>query len=333
MVTMAVLLFDHVLASTAIGIADLLHFASGAFKTNNPGNEGAGIRVRLISRDGNPIKTMNGLTVTPHCSAADMPASDAYLVPAIMGNIDRTLRENEWILRVLASANSENRIICSNSNGLFFLAEAGVLDGKKAVTFWHSEELFRERYPLVDLQSNRAFVKDGNIFSDAGGESWFDLGLNLIELFLDHQTALIAAKYCIVDSERNKRLSFNPLISKRFHPDRSILRIQDWIDKNYMKDVGVEQLGLVFGLSQRTLVRRFRSATGLTPIGYLQDLRINKACELLTRTNHTISEITLLVGYKDTTSFIRLFKKKTSRSPAEYREKYKSGFAAQKGKR
>lgn len=208
------------------------------------------------------------------------------------------------------------------------LAEAGLLEGKKATTFWDNVALFRSRYPTVDLRPDQLLIHDGNILCDAGGISWFDLGLYLIELFCDHQTAMDTAKYFMVDLERSTQLSFTPLVSKQHHSDRPILEIQSWMEEHYAGSVSMEEVSKRFGLSNRTLVRRFKLATGVTPLNYLQEVRLNAAGRLLVQSNQTVEEITHAVGYEDISSFIRLFKRQTNYTPNSYRARFRAVHVA-----
>jgi transcriptional regulator GlxA family with amidase domain len=322
MVTVTILLFDYALAGAVMGMHDLLYYAGNVYQPQS----GAEPRftIRLASRDGKPVKVMNRLSLTPHCAVADISHSDVYLVPSITGDIEQTLSANSWLVVRLAEAGRHNSLVGSNSNGSFFLAEAGLLQGKTATTFWDNIELFRSRYPDVDLRPDQWLIHDGNVLCDAGGTSWFDLGLYLVELFCDHQTAMDTAKHFMVDLERSSKLSFTPLISKRHHSDRGILEIQDWLEAHYAEPVSIEALGRRFGLSNRSLLRRFKLATGVTPLNYLQEVRLDAACRLLVQSGDSIDAITHAVGYTDISSFIRLFKRKTNYSPSSYRARFRS---------
>lgn len=320
MIKVTVLVFDYALPTAVAGISDLLYFAGSSYA-----REGAKrFQVRLASRDGKPVKAMNRMTITPHCSIDEIEDSDVYLVPTITGDIEQTLHDNRWLVDLLRRVGRNDCIIGSNSNGSFFLAEAGLLDDKTATTFWDNVELFRARYPAIDLRPDQLLIHDGNILCDAGGTSWFDLGLYLVELFCDHQTAMETAKYFVVDLERSTQLSFTPLFSKRFHSDHLVLEVQNWMEKRYADKLSMEQVAREFGLSNRTLVRRFKLATGVTPQYYLQEIRLNAASWLLVQSNQSIEDITHTVGYEDISSFVRLFKRRTNYSPGGYRSRFRA---------
>lgn len=320
MIDVTVLAFDFVLPAALMGIHDLLYFAGRA----QPEAQQKRFNVRIASWDGRPVSTNNQLTLTPHCALQEIDHSDVYLIPTIGGDIERTLLQNPQLIEILRIAHRTNSLIGSNSTGSFFLAEAGLLDSRIATTHWSAEDLFRQRYPQVNLRSDQSLTHDGTILCDAGGVFWFDLGLYLIELFYDHVTAVNTAKFLMVDMERTGQLSFSPLASSKYHSDRTVLVIQQWIEDHHREDVVIETLGKQFGLSNRSLIRRFKQKAGMTPLNYLQETRIESARRLLVRSNKTIEAVTHSVGYEDVSSFIRLFKRKTGLTPSSYRARYKT---------
>lgn len=320
MINVSILAFDFVLPAALMCIHDLLYFAGRA----QPDDQEQRFNVRIASWDGRPVSTSNHLTLTPHCALQESGHSDLYLVPTIGGDIERTLTQNPQMIDVLKAAEEDNSIIGSNGTGAFFLAEAGLLDNRIATTHWTTETLFRERYPQVDLRSDQPLTHDGSILCDAGGVYWFDLGLYLIELFYDQATAANTSKLLMVDMDRAGQFSFSPLTNTKYHGDKTVLAIQRWIEQHQREAVVIELLGKQFGLSSRSLIRRFKLATGLTPLNYLQAARIESAQRLLVRSNKTIEQVTSWVGYEDVSSFIRLFKRNTGLTPSSYRARYKA---------
>ncbi len=328
MVTITVLLFDNVLSAAVMGINDLLFYAGNRYQSlhRQVGEKSREphLQVRLASSHGQPVRVMNNLILTPHCSIQDIEKSDVYLVPTITADIEQTLKENQWLLDLLKEVAKTDAIIGGNSNGSFFLAEAGLLDGKQATTFWRDVDLFRQRYPHIDLRPDQLLIHDGNIICDTGGTSWLDHGLYLVELFCDHQTAMDTAKSFLVDLERSTELSFSPLTSKKFHGDNVILDIQKWMEEHYASHINIEEMCQQFGISNRSLLRRFKLATGVTPLNYLQDVRLDAASRLLVQSNSSIENITHQVGYEDISSFTRLFKRSSGFSPSSYRARFRA---------
>ena len=136
------------------------------------------------------------------------------------------------------------------------------------------------------------------------------------------------AKSFLVDLERSTELSFSPLTSKKFHGDNAILDIQKWMDEHYAAHINIDEMCQQFGISNRSLLRRFKLATGVTPLNYLQDVRLDAASRLLVQSNDTIEAITHKVGYEDISSFTRLFKRRSGFSPSSYRARFRAVHVA-----
>lgn len=322
MTTVTVLAFDYALASALTGINDLLSLAGVSWSKRHQ-NDKPKFHVQIASWDKKPINTLNNLVIIPHIAIQDIIQSDVYLVPCIAGDIERTLRHNPGISNLLRNLDQNSCIIGSNSTGSFFLAEAGLLAGKLATTHWDAEKLFKQKYPDVELKIDQLITHDENILCDGGGMAWFDLGLYIIELFCDHETAAATAKAFVIDTGRAGQLSYSPLISKKYHNDKAIRTIQEWMEKHYSSNISIQAISEKFGLSHRTLIRRFKEATGNTPSNYLQEIRLNIATKHLIQSNMNIDQITHAIGYTDASSFTKLFKQKMGQSPSGYRARYK----------
>lgn len=323
------LCFDYALAAAVTGMHDLLYFAGNHYSRQRglmapdlaPGKR---FKLRLASAQGRAIKLSNRLSLNVHCGFDEIRDSDVLLVPAMAGDPERTLAANPQLLDFLRQTDTSQCLLGSNSNGAFFLAEAGLLTDKQITTFWGNADLFNQRYPHVHLRPQERLVRDGNIISDSGGSSWFDLGLYLVEHFCDHTSAAAAAKYFMVDMARSAQLSFAPEFGEQQHNDKTILALQDWLAQHYADAIVLSEVAAKFGLSSRSLVRRFKLATGLSPVQYLQELRLDAASRLLVQTRRSIEDITHAVGYRDVSSFIRLFKRRTHYSPSSYRARYQT---------
>jgi len=109
---------------------------------------------------------------------------------------------------------------------------------------------------------------------------------------------------------------------KKNHGNKEILKAQNWMEKHYKENFTTEQVASLAGLSPRHFIRKFKKATGENPLKYLQQLRLETAKNILETTSDNIDDITQTIGYKDTRTFRRLFKKYTSLSPREYRDKF-----------
>lgn len=322
MIRVTIVVFDFVLSSAVSAMNELLYFAGNVHHPAVHPEEGQRFSIKLASWDGKPVKTMNQVPLSPHCAIPDIEQSDVWLVPSIAGDIERTLEENGPLIQFLRKVGQTDAMLGSNSSGAFFLAEAGLLDGKLATTHRSNEALFRQRYPDVKLQFKQRLTHDGSILTERGGMSWFDMGLYLVELFCGRAVAAATAEYYMVDNQRSGQLSFAPASNRKQHNDNTVLDIQHWMESRIGESIALEDVVQRFGLSNRSLIRRFKQATGQTPIQYLQKLRLEEACKLLLHTGESIELITSRVGYEDISSFARLFKRRMGMSPGSYRAKF-----------
>ncbi|WP_417566396.1 GlxA family transcriptional regulator [Marinobacter sp.] len=327
--TVSIIGFDGALASAITGIIDLFRLAGVTWARINGQMPEPEFTTRLLTRDGSPCCCINGLTIQsdgawnePHRSGN---GSDLVIIPTIGGRIDRVLAENaeliNWLGRFQSSDSGRVRV-ASNCTGAFMLAEAGLLDGRQATTHWGFSNQFRQRYPAVDLQSDKLVTVDGHVACAGGGMAWWDLGVYLVERYAGAKVARELAKAFVIDAGRTSQAPYSALQARRYHSDAAILRLQDWLDGHYSQPVNLHFLASLSGLTERSLIRRFKAATGDTPTGYLQVLRIEAARQHLENSRAAVEEVTRLVGYDDVSSFSRLFRKHTGLAPGVYRSRF-----------
>lgn len=209
--------------------------------------------------------------------------------------------------------------------GSIMLAESGLLDGRSATTHWTSAKAFATRYPQVRLEAEQPIVDDGDLITTAGLMAWAELGLRLVDRLMGPGVARATARFLVMehsDSASQCGSNFAPILS---HGDAAILKLQHWLQANGAVDVSLAAMAQQAGLEERTLLRRFRAATGLKPTQYCQHLRVGKAREMLEFTNGTIDHIAWTVGYQDPATFRSLFKKITGLAPSEYRNRFGVG--------
>lgn len=322
MINVYILGFNYAFATSIVGVIDLLSTAGTAWNFFQGKSLTPKFNVRLATPDGQPIRCLNNIVLQADCAFDAITDAQVVLVPSIGGDVEKTLARNPDLVECLRKQFGQGVQIASNCTGAFFLAEAGLLEGRKATTHWAHAERFRKRYPAVNLIPEQLVTADGPIFCSGGGHSWFDLGLHLIELYIDHETAIESAKAMVIDSGRESQLSYFSLNQNKYHNDEAIKGIQEWIDQHYAEDFSLAWLAEEKAMSPRTLIRRFKSATGESPLAYLQTVRIEMAKRLLETSKQTIAEITQNVGYEDVSSFSKMFKRKVGLSPREYRGRF-----------
>ncbi|TDF41357.1 helix-turn-helix domain-containing protein [Alteromonadaceae bacterium M269] len=322
MYNVTILGFDLALSSTITGALDLFSMAGVTWQRIQGKSPSPLFNVQLASVDGNPIRCINRVVLHPHLALKDVNHTDLILVPTIGGSIEPVIENNKALIQWLEERHLAGSEIASNCTGAFLLAEAGILDNKQATTHWGFADLFREKYPLVDLHPEQLIVQQENIFCAGGGMAWFDLALLLVERYGGHELAASTAKSHVMDMRHGNQAAYANVKSKKYHKDKDILKVQEWMEQHFDQPMTMHSLAKTFNLVPRTFVRRFKQATQQTPLAYLQNLRVEAAKSLLETESFSPEQVVQKVGYEDLSSFTRLFKKTTSLSLSQYRKKF-----------
>lgn len=313
---------NNCITSPIAGMADALSVANlWWLYTKNDGG-GSLFETEIISIDGKPVTAQSGITLTPSRAMHDMEKADLIVLPAFLPPFDmenpRIKSICQWIKH---NYKNGNKIACT-CTGTFLLAETGLLNGRVATTNWQLAQLFQQQYPKVDLQIDRLLTEDNGLYCTGAATAFMNLCLHLIEKYGSPDLASMCAKGLLVDSDRQSQAPYIIYDFWKNHSDEQVLKAQQWMGKNYEKKFSIDMVADSMGISPRHFKRRFKNATGETPLAYLQRLRIENAKRFLERTRDTINEITWRVGYEDINSFRRLFIKHTGLSPKEYRNKF-----------
>ncbi|MGD9211430.1 MAG: helix-turn-helix domain-containing protein [Desulfobacteraceae bacterium] len=277
--------------------------------------------VELVTSTGKPFKTLFGARMVPNGSIYEVKDTDLIIVSSIL-DIDKTLRAQGEVIDWLINQYQAGSHIATICTGAFVLAETGLLDGKTATTHWAVVDLFKKRYPQVRLKPERLITDEGDLFCSGGYNAGMDLSLYLVEKYCGHEVALQSSKSLIADGNRSSQAPYIMLQHRKDHGDDRILALQEWIERNFDRTYNYDDLVDRSGMSHRTLVRRFKAATGETPLSYQQNLRIEAAKRLLENGMHSFDEITYKVGYADSSTFRKIFSKHTGLRPADYRKKF-----------
>ncbi|MBE9068087.1 helix-turn-helix domain-containing protein [Leptolyngbya cf. ectocarpi LEGE 11479] len=163
----------------------------------------------------------------------------------------------------------------------------------------------------------------------AGGvTAWIDLGLRLIDRFLGPSVMLEVAQFFLIDPNGREQRFYSKFAPQFYHGDEAILRVQHWLQIHYSDAVAIADMTAVAVLGERTFLRRFKKATGMKPIEYLQALRVGKAREMLEFSQTSFGEIAWNVGYEDQGAFRKVFVRLVGLPPGEYRRRFSVGAAA-----
>jgi AraC-like DNA-binding protein len=205
------------------------------------------------------------------------------------------------------------------------LAETGLLKGREATIHWAFAPTFHRNFPDVRLRTEEVLIAHEDIVMTGGVMSWHDLALYLIARYVGPVAAQAMARMLMLEWHGAGQAPYIEFTPELGHGDGLVAERQRWLERHYMIANPVEEMTTGSGLSRRTLERRFRKATGRSPISYVQQLRIREARRLLERTTMPIDEIGFVVGYENTAFFRRLFQRTTRLPPGSYRRKFGVG--------
>jgi transcriptional regulator GlxA family with amidase domain len=278
--------------------------------------------VRLAGLDSHDVTCRDGVSLHPPVVAADVAAPDLVVVPGLDDDLASSFAANRGWVPWLARWHAAGAKVASSCTGAFLVADAGLLDGKPATTHWMFAEELRRRYPAVNVTADRMIVDNGDVITSGGATAFLNLVLYLVERFAGHDRANLAAKVLLVDGHRSSQLPYIAFGRERSHDDVIVHQVQQHIDLHLGEPLRISDLAASFGVSERTLSRRFAAATGHGPRAYLQHARILHAMRLLETASDPIDRVRRRAGYSDPAAFRRVFKEATGLSPVGYRDAY-----------
>jgi transcriptional regulator GlxA family with amidase domain len=314
----AIVAYQNCTSSMLTGMMDILSLAN-SMTEDNASDE---FDITIISEDGKPVKSFNGFPIPAAQSIRSKKVYDIIYVPGFLADALPTISQTKPIVKWLRGQHESGATVAGACNGNLLVAETGILNGKRATTHWSLAEFFSKRYPKVNFQPEQILIDEGDVLSAAGVTAYMNLALHIISRYVSPDVAAYCSKVFLIDSGRRLQSPYMIYTTPRSHGDNEIVKVQNWLEKNYTTAVSIDSVIDESALGKRTLLRRFKKATGDTPIEYLQRIRLENAKRILETTNKTFSEITWQVGYNDTSSFQRLFKSYTKLTPKEYRNKF-----------
>ena len=232
--------------------------------------------------------------------------------PDVPGGVVSWLRNRHAAGAALAS-------LCS---GAFILAETGLASGKSVATHQICAEALAKRFPQIVVEVNRRIIDHGDIVTAGGFLAWVDLGLFLVDRIFGPAIRAETARFVLSDPAVGEAQHFSGFAPPQTHGDRAVLKAQEWVHMRDGRGVSLAAMATAAGLQRRTLLRRFASATGMTPIKYCRAVRIARARELLEGGDTSQKQIAESLGYKDVASFARIFRKAVGSAPGGYRKRF-----------
>lgn len=320
------LALDGCYTSSLTGIIDSLQVANAHIR-NSLGEQAPQFSWEIISRDGQPVSATGHFPIVASHSLATANHCDLLYIPALFYSGKRTF--NQWL--------SEQQDICAwleqrwragsrlaaNCTGTFLLAETGLLDSRRATSTWWLEQQFRFRYPRVNLKINELITEDEKLICAGAMSSYLYLATRIIDLFTSAEIAASCAKAMLVDLGQSAQAPYQSLSGMQDSLDPVTAKATFWLQAHLHEKIDMKQLATEVNVSQRTLIRKFKAEFSVSPLTYLQNMRIETAKKLLEGSSLTLADIIEQVGYADASSFSRLFHKRQGITPAMYRHRFR----------
>lgn len=212
--------------------------------------------------------------------------------------------------------------------GAFILARAGILDGKRATTHWERCAILARDYPLIKVEEDPIFVKDGSVYTSAGISAGMDLALAMVEEDFGREVALFIARRLVLYLKRpGNQSQFSVALSYQIAESQPIKELQEWMAEHLSNEMSVETLADKVAMSPRNFARVFTRETGITPGKYVEKLRLEAARRRLEETRMTLDEISDECGLGSADTLRRVFLRHFKTAPAEYRKSFRTAFA------
>jgi transcriptional regulator GlxA family with amidase domain len=284
------------------------------------------IRPRIVSPVQGLFSCGNRIPVSPEFDLETAPKPDIVILPELWLGPDEPLKGRypelmEWI----RNQYKEGASLYSGCSGSIMLAETGLLDGRDATSHWGYERLFRNSYPDVRFNAEPVLTfgdTAGRIVTAGGTTSWHDLAIHIISRHCSPGEALRIAKVYLLKMHEEGQLPYASLLSASPHADSVVRACEQGLKNDFHTHNTLQKAVAASQVPERTLKRRFKLATGLSLIDYVQNLRIEEAKRLLETTSTAIDEISALVGYENPAFFGRLFKRRSGLTPGQYRRMF-----------
>jgi len=326
-ITVALLAVPESSAATVYGFYDALASVRRDWTMLHGGAPAASpFRPCVVSPDGRPLVTGNGVHITPDSALDDCPDPQVAVVTdiAVAPGAD-VGAAFEPCVQWLRQCHARGGLLASACSGALLLARTGLLDGLDATSHWAYCDHLQRAHPATRWHPDRGLVVTGEgqrILMAGSGVSWHLLVLALIARFAGPEEAMRVARINLMDFNATTATAYASLTHGSRAADPVIARCQQWAALHYMHEAPVAQMAALSQLAERTFNRRFAQATGMAPLEYVHHVRLEEAKQLLESGDTPIEGIAVEVGYSDGSFFTRLFRRKVGMTPAQYRQRF-----------
>ncbi|KIL05255.1 AraC family transcriptional regulator [Stutzerimonas stutzeri] len=315
-IELGILLYPAVQMATVFGLTDLFGIA-GRFDgtAGDPSRTPLRISHWQLSESGQAASRIYDSHPDARCTPSVLILPPSLEEPI---SVEAARPYRDW-LRQQHQAGVRLASICA---GAFLLGETGLLAGRTVTTHWMYVERFRTRFPDVRLDADQLIIDGDDILTAGGLMAWTDLGLRLVDRYLGAKAMIDTAQMLVIDPPGRQQCYYSAFSPRLNHGDNAILAVQQWLQETAAEEVALTELAQRAGLEERTFLRRFRKATGMTTTDYCQRLRVGRARELLQASRLPIERVAWEVGYADPGAFRKVFTRVVGLTPGAYRRRF-----------
>ncbi|GAB0106397.1 DJ-1/PfpI family protein [Nocardia sp. JMUB6875] len=287
-----------------------------------------GYHVVLAAETLDPVTTSAGVRVLPDVTFAEIAdrGIDTLVVPgSVEVDADGRVRALsdpavvEWVRKLAANT----RRIASVCVGAHILADAGLLDGKRATTHWSTAQQLAAEHPGIDVDADPIFIRDENVWTGAGLTACLDLALALVADDFGDALALRVARQLVMFLKRPSGQSQFSVSLEPISTTRRIDELRHYITRNIAEPLTVTDLAAQAHVSERQLTRIFKTDLGTTPAAYIESARVEFARNQLETTDNTLERVATLCGFNTTDTLTRAFRRTLDTTPTEYRNRFR----------
>jgi transcriptional regulator GlxA family with amidase domain len=283
-----------------------------------------GYTLHTASVEGGLMQTAEGLSV--HTTALEQfneVAIDTLIVPGAP-DIRQAMADSESLVNWLRAAAVKARRTASVCSGTFLLAQAGLLEGRRAATHWAMCDMLKQGFPSIEVDMDAIFVQQGNVWTSAGVSAGIDLALALVEADCGREVSLQVARELVVFLKRpGGQAQFSQQLQAQTQDSADFDDLHLWIADN-LRDNGltVERLAQQAQMSPRNFARVYKHQTGRTPAKAIELFRVEAARRMLEDSQRNIDQIAQLCGFGDEERMRYTFHRHLSISPRDYRNRF-----------
>lgn len=273
----------------------------------------------VVAIDPGPMRALGGLAVTADAGLEALGQAHTIIVPGWRNRVEPPPRA---LLDELRKAHARGARLLSICSGAFVLAAAGLLDGKRATSHWRYCDELAARFPAIDVDATVLYVDSGQILTSAGSAAGIDACLHLVERdFGAHVSNMVARRLVMAPLRAGGQAQFiaSPVAQT---PRHDLATVLDWAREHLGQPLTISQMAAKALMSERTFLRRFREATGMTPKSWLQHSRIAQARSLLESSGLNTEQIAARCGFASVETFRVAFRKTVGLAPSLYRDSF-----------